>query len=762
MNHPTPYRFLRRCMAAVLVALAAFPALRCDAQDYSKMSPYLRHLVRSAASGAKGTGGSMAGSCVYAFVRGDEAAVSGSCVSHQDDIHIVRTTVEEIARLSEDDRVSRIECTARERRATLDSIASVTDAARLWEGTSLPQAYTGKGVVVGVADLGMDFTHPAFRTADGTSVRFSRVWDMTRIPDGQIYGEDERFPLGTLYTDPARIMAQGGTGDARLSSHGTHTTGTAAGGSYGTPFRGMAPEAELYYVNTLLGTNSSCVPKDFYDNAANSGVEMLAFQNIFDYADSIGKPCVVSYSIGSYPDITDYDELYNAYMEKLVSKPGHVFVASVGNDAQRRAYLSKDAGQTTVGGLLTTFSGDGQDSIVIMGVSTARPLTMRIRDYAYSDSGHEVTIPLDFTPDPQKARQAGTMSPSGLVWNEFVNRIHLDELDGASILVYSYRDGFDPDRAGYDITIIFSKGSLASHKYVVSFTGETGDGSEAEIFTVKGQLTSANAYGDGLDGAKSAGNILVPGGLPSAIGVGASAWRTSYTNYYGGSMYNNAGTGGQRATWSGIGPSAHHLVKPDVLAPGANICAAYSRIYQTEGTNDSRNGIRTQAETDGKAYAWTTMSGSSMSTPAVAGIIALWLQADPTLTMTQAMETIAATSRHYSDALAWPNNEYGYGEINAYKGLLHILHLTGTEGISDTHAKGATMMPDARGNILIALDGPLPHSTNIRAYTTDGRMAAATTLPPHSTTYTLALPSAFHGIIAVQLDGYGSTLVRLP
>ena len=49
----------------------------------------------------------------------------------------------------------------------------------------------GKGVLVGFLDSGIDYTHPAFRSPDGTT-RILRIWDQTiqtgPSPDGMAYG----------------------------------------------------------------------------------------------------------------------------------------------------------------------------------------------------------------------------------------------------------------------------------------------------------------------------------------------------------------------------------------------------------------------------------------------------------------------------------------------------------------------------------------------------------------------------------------------
>ena len=53
-----------------------------------------------------------------------------------------------------------------------------------------------------------------------------------------------------------------------------------------------------------------------------------------------------------------------------------------------------------------------------------------------------------------------------------------------------------------------------------------------------------------------------------------------------------------------------------------------------------------------------------MSAPVVTGAIALWLQADPTLTTSDCMDIFAKTCTHYDSSLSYPNNLYGYGQID--------------------------------------------------------------------------------------------------
>ena len=71
-----------------------------------------------------------------------------------------------------------------------------------------------------------------------------------------------------------------------------------------------------------------------------------------------------------------------------------------------------------------------------------------------------------------------------------------------------------------------------------------------------------------------------------------------------------------------------------------------------------------------------------MSTPAVAGIIALWLQANPHLTPQDVLGVMERTSRScgdYGEKTPW---YCGYGMIDAYSGLLDVLGMTNIEGLS--------------------------------------------------------------------------------
>ena len=71
-----------------------------------------------------------------------------------------------------------------------------------------------------------------------------------------------------------------------------------------------------------------------------------------------------------------------------------------------------------------------------------------------------------------------------------------------------------------------------------------------------------------------------------------------------------------------------------------------------------------------------------MATPVVTGILATWLQAKPYLTPEQVREVFAHTAKtdSYTGSIAGTgNNQWGYGKIDAYNGLIYCFGLSGIE-----------------------------------------------------------------------------------
>ena len=164
-------------------------------------------------------------------------------------------------------------------------------------------------------------------------------------------------------------------------------------------------------------------------------------------------------------------------------------------------------------------------------------------------------------------------------------------------------------------------------------------------------------------------------------------------------------------------------------------------------------------EVDGRTYPWRIDSGTSMSCPVVAGVIALWLQAKPDLTRDDIMGVLQRTCRHPEEDMDYPNNYYGYGEIDAYRGLLDILGVTAIKEVSQHEPHDARIWTDD-GLLHIAFDQVPTQPVNVTIYTTGGARVFQATISTRQSDVTLPLSTLNSGIYVVQLGTMGSALIR--
>ena len=124
--------------------------------------------------------------------------------------------------------------------------------------------------------------------------------------------------------------------------------------------------------------------------------------------------------------------------------------------------------------------------------------------------------------------------------------------------------------------------------------------------------------------------IDVPGNVPYVITVGALT--DNYTPY-------NA-TDDRLASFSSTGPTFEGFVKPEIVAPGGHIAASMpSSSYLANIDPDSMT----------RGEQMFTMSGTSQAAAVTSGVVALMLQADPTLTPDTVKCRLLASARPGGD-----------------------------------------------------------------------------------------------------------------
>ncbi len=722
---------MKQLVLSFFVLFLTVMAASAQRPQLHKLSPMLRQMVAQRETPT-----------VCAFIRitddADRILRQNGCqkLAQAGNIYIAAIPADRLGALSQERNVSRIEA-RRGKHALMDSMAIHLNALPVYAGTSLPQAFTGKDVVMGIMDIGFDLTHPNFYDAQTANYRIKRLWDQIS-PDtigsslfvGRDYsGERELLDLGCSY-------------DGKQQTHGTHTLGIAAGSGYNSRYRGMAWESDICLVNNATTEDIALIDTADYDKYTFA-TDALGFKYIFDYAQSVGKPCVVSFSEGSEQDFYGYDVLYYAMLDSLLG-PGRILVASAGNNGNVVNFIHKERGRERAG----TFVQTNIDRMSLTAKADA-PFTLRTTIY------NTEPVIIEIPTDEVLAREDSCYTDSVLI----DDRMYY-------ITLTAYPSCYIPTETCYDIELR-ALANLGSHKPLsVEFVGRDAD---IEVYRNSGNLVT-NPLAPELCDATVGRTIHSPSSAPRVICVGATGYRTGITNYLGEYREFNQGNDGRRSSYSSIGPTFDGRIKPDVMAPGSNIISSYSSYYLEN--NPQAGDIRSDVEHfdfRGRTYSWNSNAGTSMATPAVGGAIALWLQAKPTLTPEEAMDVIAHTSSHYDESLSYPNNEYGYGQIDVYRGLLYILGIDGIEGLSQHQPKAVSILPIGQGQLQLRFEGNEELNTrpfSIRIFNTSGQLVSTQSLTGGQEEYTIDLSSLPRGVYVVQVNTgqpttTGSTLVRL-
>ena len=340
----------------IVFLLFIFTSLGIIAQRprYEKMSPFVREAMASALATKQLTRSQSDDRLLTAFVRidGNSAEVlrQYGCkeLARVGDISIAAIPLSKLGALSCGKQVKRIE-TGRRCSIQMDTTRFVVNAEKVYTGEGLSQRYTGRGVVVGVQDIGFDLTHPNFYSADMSQYRIKALWDqLSRDTIGST------LYVGRDYVGRDALLKLEHPIDGETQTHGTHTAGIAAGsGAQGngdvSPYRGMACDADLVLVDNAADNASLIDPKDYYK--FTYATDALGFKYIFDYAERMHQPCVINFSEGSSQDFHGYDQLYYELLAKLIG-PGRIIVSSAGNDGARNSYIHKNIGKERAGAFI--------------------------------------------------------------------------------------------------------------------------------------------------------------------------------------------------------------------------------------------------------------------------------------------------------------------------------------------------------------------------------------------------------------------------
>ena len=186
---------------------------------------------------------------------------------------------------------------------------------------------TGRGVLIGIVDSGVDYRHPAFLAADGKS-RILRLWDQSipgNPPEGYVTGteytnEEINEALSLSVREGRRLVpSEDGSG------HGTAVLGVAAGSDFtrGAVNRGVAYESDLLVVKMGIPRQDS-FPRT---TELMQGVDYLVRQAI-----RMGRPIAINLSFGNNYGSHRGDSLLETYLDSVSSMGKNVICVGMGNN----------------------------------------------------------------------------------------------------------------------------------------------------------------------------------------------------------------------------------------------------------------------------------------------------------------------------------------------------------------------------------------------------------------------------------------------
>ena len=523
---------------------------------------------------------------------------------------------------------------------------------------------TGKGVLIGILDTGIDWQHRDFLYPDSSS-RIAAILDLSDPPDSLQSGDlGSPDPYdGILVTQEEINQALKGEGRIRhrdYVGHGTHVAGAAAASPAPSPdtlnvYGGVAPGAELIAVKV------SRTPRD----SSLSDVKILSGLYFVDsYARKLGRPYVINLSLGGDLGAHDGSSAGEKFIASFTAseKKGQAVVISAGNGRKDGWHAQGD------------FAAKVNDStptlkLVVDGEGSNND---RMSVEVWLSTGHPGLV-------------LGLISPDSQLRVSFT-RGYADTLlhvtDQGVIAVSNSYGGVDPESGDRLVWVDF---------YDAGNFNISGPGKNVQIQKGTWQLVlmshtgSFDAYLSATDGLKAhfgnyvteLGTVGEPGTCPEVITVGAYVARTDWRSLAGGVEWASEIVGqsvpGELASFSSLGPNRKGVLKPEITAPGQWIMSTMSRwAWPLDPGSISIYRAKTPLLPVALDSIHAISAGTSFSAPIVAGICALLLEKNPDLTHPQIKDILTRSAATDSITAGAPNNYWGYGRANAIGALVDL------------------------------------------------------------------------------------------
>lgn len=556
----------------------------------------------------------------------------------------------------------------------LDKARTAIGMTQIHAGTDLPAAYKGKGIICGIYDSGIDPNHVNFHTANYTGG--SRV--------KRIFHYNNSTGKHNDYTT-AEAIANFKTDD-KSGTHGTHTLGCMTGAhnvASGTTSNGR-PIGKFAKLTSDTGNSiliSSTQKNPYYGMAPEADIAVScgllyniniigAVGQIVDYAKETGQPAVFNLSVGMNNGPHDGSDA----LPQALKRAGEdiIICIAAGNEGEDNISVVKKL--TAADKQAKTMIVDNTNNSGILEVYGSDKTPYKFTAVIVNRTTGKIEYSLPLTETGKTTLTTSNYTASGYIHDKV-----FDEAFVKSNIIVNISDNASTN----------GRWSV-SMQYTINYNATTNKNRDL----VLGVVVDGNA-GQRIDMVNR-----VASGNPTLTGSGIAGWSDgtpdlSISSLACGENVIVVGAFGTRERWGTLGRMVYNYKEeshiktdkvipftsygelcdgrrlPHISAPGGGIVSSYNSYY-TEG-HDETDYVAAYT-INGRTYAWDVEQGTSMATPVVSGVIATWLERDPSLKVGKVLDILQRTA-DYPDGFDEGANpiQAGAGRINAYEGLKEVI-----------------------------------------------------------------------------------------
>lgn len=503
----------------------------------------------------------------------------------------------------------------------------------------------GEDIIIGIIDVGgFDFSHPDFLDENGDT-RFIRIWDQgsdfRAHPEGFDYGAEFKAhhlnaaistqEIGGLPANLLEPQSQSNSG-----SHGTHVASIAAGNT------GICSRAKIAAVLVDIPT-----PTEDRERRQFTFSDSSRIVHAVDYLLALAKdkPISINISLGTNGGGHDGSSGVTRWMDNALQQPGRSICAAAGNAGQEQGVTDDDygwiMGRIHSSGRIPSRGLDKELGWVVVG-NGIHDLSENELEIWYSAQDRFI---VELLP-PGDSRWL-RVEPQEFIENKRLN-------DGTVVSIYN--ELYHPANGVNAISLYLSPhladGDVRGVRAGVWRVRLIGDEIRNGEFHCWIERDDPSEVGQ-IEGKRL---MRFPSFFSTSSNVDSHSLSSLASGHATVAVANYDAATNKMNITSSQGPTRDNRTKPDIAAPGTNVVAA--------------KGFSNNEEQ------WISMSGTSMASPHVAGVIGLMLNANPALNARQCMGILQRTSVPLPGMTYEWANDAGFGRIDANAAIAEAVEFT--------------------------------------------------------------------------------------